>query len=80
PAVAGLVSPASPDPGTDSDNRIDQCAICATMALANALIDSTPPALPVPLIAAALQLPPAAVALEAGAASLGFQSRAPPSA
>ena len=76
--VIGLASPASPDSGSDTDGRADQCAICATIALANALIDSPPPVLPLPAKVAASDIFVAAVASDPSQHPLGFQSRAPP--
>lgn len=76
--VIGLASPASPDSGNDADGRADQCAICATIALANALIDSPPPVLPLPAEATAPDIFVAPVAIDSSQRPLGFQSRAPP--
>jgi hypothetical protein len=77
-AKATLSHPSSPGTDGDRDNGNDGCAVCATIAMANALVDSAPPALPLPvlvrpssfLIAAALDSPQPQ--------RLSFQSRAPP--
>ncbi|MBI3699373.1 MAG: DUF2946 domain-containing protein [Afipia sp.] len=75
---ASVASPVSPDSGNDTDNRTDQCAICATIAIANALIGSLPPVLQLPAIVAATEILPVAVTHDATVYSLGFRSRAPP--
>lgn len=77
-AVAGLLSSAAPDSGNDTDNRADLCAVCVTIAIANTLIDSTPPVLPLPVVTAASDVLLVAVASGASTTALGFQSRAPP--
>lgn len=77
-AIANLPSPASPQPGTDTDGRTDQCAICAVIALAHTLIDASAPVLPVPLATTAsdaVRIPSIESAIDG---PLGFQSRAPP--
>ena len=76
--VSDQASVPSRDNGGDTDGRQDLCAICATVALANALIDSAPPVLPLPVVSAAAEMLPAAAASHAGTHPLGFQSRAPP--
>ena len=76
--VSSLASSTSPDSGKDTDSRGDQCAICATIALANALIDSLPPTLPLPVATTASDTLRAAAASDASTHPLGFQSRAPP--
>ena len=77
-AISDQASAPSRDNGGDTDGRRDLCAICATVALAQALIDSVPPVLPLPLQTAA---PDSLLTLVVSSASphpLGFQSRAPP--
>ena len=76
--ISDQASVPSRDNGGDTDGRQDLCAICATVALANALIDSAPPVLPLPVVSAAAEMLPAAAASRAGTHPLGFQSRAPP--
>ena len=76
--ISDQASAPSRDNSGDTDGRQDLCAICATVALANALIDSAPPVLPQPLETAALDRLFASVASHASAHPLGFQSRAPP--
>ena len=76
--ISDQASAPSPDTGRDTDGRQDICAICATVALANASIDSAPPVLPLPLETAAPDRLLITVASHATAYPLGFQSRAPP--
>ena len=77
--ISDQASAASRDnSNSDTDGRQDLCAICATVALANALIDSAPPVLPLPVVSAAAEMLPAAAASHAGTHPLGFQARAPP--
>ena len=77
-AISDQASPPSRDNGGDTDGRQDLCAICATVALAQTLIDSVPPLLPLPLQTAAPDGLLTLVASSASAHPLGFQSRAPP--
>jgi hypothetical protein len=76
--ISDQASAPSRDNGGDTDGRQDLCAICATVALASALIDSVPPVLPLPLETTAPDILIASVASSAAAQPLGFQSRAPP--
>ncbi len=76
--ISDQASPPSRDNGGDTDGRRDLCAICATVALANALIDSVPPVLPLPLETTAPDGLLISVASSAATHPLGFQSRAPP--
>lgn len=76
--ISDQASAPSRDNGGDTDGRQDLCAICATVALANALIDSVPPVLPLPLVTTAADSLLTSVASSAAAQPLGFQSRAPP--
>ena len=77
-AISDQASAPSRDNGGDTDGRQDLCAICATVALANALIDSAPPVLPLPLEAVASETLAVAAANGPSTHPLGFQSRAPP--
>jgi hypothetical protein len=56
----------------------DDCAICAVMALANAMVDASPPCLPAPQAAAFSYLPDEAGFLVSNSARAAFQARAPP--
>lgn len=81
-AISGQASTSSsapsPDSGRDPDGRADLCAICATIALANTLIDSVPPVLPLPMETVAPKLLAASIANGPSTHLFGFQSRAPP--
>ncbi len=65
-------------PGTDHDNGNDVCAICATIAMANTLVDAAPPVLPLPAHVHTEPLAATAVFETAQPQRLSFQSRAPP--
>jgi hypothetical protein len=57
----------------------EDCAICAVMALANTLVDATPPGLPGPQLVGFLYLAAAdAEFVNPKAARGAFQPRAPP--
>jgi hypothetical protein len=56
----------------------DDCAICAVMSLANAMVVATPPDLPAPQAGALLRLVAGAEFAEPGSARVAFQPRAPP--
>jgi hypothetical protein len=63
----------------ESDGRsTDDCAICAVMALANALVVATPSYLPGPQPASCLNLMTDAEFIALNSARVVFQSRAPP--
>jgi hypothetical protein len=63
----------------ESDGRpSDDCAICAVMALANALVVATPSCLPGPQPASSLNLMTEAEFIALNSARVVFQSRAPP--
>ena len=56
----------------------DICAICAVMAMANAILFATPPALPLPQIIEFSRLTAEREFARVASASIGFQPRAPP--
>jgi hypothetical protein len=56
----------------------DDCAICAVMALANALVDAVPPCLPGPLAVAFYYLAADTAFIDPNPARGAFQPRAPP--
>ena len=63
----------------ESDGRpTDDCAICAVMSLANALVVATPPYLLGPQAASFLYLTTDAEFVPLNSARVAFQSRAPP--
>lgn len=73
-----LASTPSSDTHHDQHNGNDVCAICATIAMANALVDAAPPVLPLPVTVHAEPLLVAAVFDTAQPRQLSFRSRAPP--
>jgi hypothetical protein len=61
------------------DGRLtDDCAICAVLALANAMMVVTPPYLPAPQAAAFSRLITDAAPVDLNSAGASFQPRAPP--
>ena len=56
----------------------DVCAICAIMAMANAILFATPPALPLPQIIEFSRLTAEREFARLASASIAFQPRAPP--
>jgi hypothetical protein len=73
---AGQQQPAS---DRDSDgNPTDVCAICAVMALANAVLFATPPVLLLPQAVEFLYLTTDAEFVHLNSARVAFQPRAPP--
>ena len=62
-------------PGGQPD---EDCAICAVMALANALVDASPPCLPSPQAVALHHLAADAAFVDPNPARGAFQPRAPP--
>ncbi len=77
-AKIALTNPYSPATDGDQDNGNDVCAICATIAMANTLVDSSPPVLPLPVQIHATPVIVAAVLDTTQPQRFSFQSRAPP--
>jgi hypothetical protein len=81
-AVTDVASNAIPQqPGSDHDSgqpSSDPCAICAVMALANAVLFATPPLLLLPQAVEFLYLTTDAEFVHLDSARAAFQSRAPP--
>lgn len=77
PAAASLPQPGSSD---DRDQRrpSDPCAICAVMAMANAVLFSQPPVLLLPQAVEFLYLATDAEFVHLNSARADFQPRAPP--
>ena len=75
--ISGPVSLTSSFDHESDGQRTGDCAICATMALANALVVATPPCLLGPQTASFL-LTPHAEFVPLNSACVGFQARAPP--
>jgi hypothetical protein len=77
-AQAAIQSP-QPSSNHDSDQQpAEPCAICAVMALANAALFATPPALPLPQAAEFLYLTTDAAFVHLDHSRVAFQPRAPP--
>lgn len=78
-ATSDHASAFTPDSsGHHQDHPADVCAICVTVAMANALVDATPPVLPVPLNSNTTKLLAHSAHGVTAARLVAFQSRAPP--
>src|SRR5258706_3944725 len=73
----GAVGQKTSDQGSDG-RPTDECAICALMGLANALVVATPSYLPGPQSASSLYVIARAEFVTLNSARVVFQSRAPP--
>ena len=80
PAPDTVSHSTQPSPSDDDSNRqpADACAICAVMALANALLFATPPLLQLPQAVELLYLTIDAKFVHVSSVHPAFQSRAPP--
>jgi hypothetical protein len=76
--VLSANGPAQPASDHDRDSALDLCAICAVMAMAQALTIVAPPALPLPQDFAFRYLASETGSLELTAPRSAFQPRAPP--
>jgi hypothetical protein len=65
-------------PASDRDTDSDGCAICAVMAMANAVLFATPPLLQLPQAVELLYLTTDAEFLHLNSVRVAFQPRAPP--
>jgi hypothetical protein len=65
-------------PGSDRDSDSDGCAICAVMAMANAVLFATPPLLQLPQAVELTYLTTDAEFIHLNSARVAFQPRAPP--
>jgi len=65
-------------PGSDRDSDSDGCAICAVMAMANAVLFATPPLLQLPQAVELLYLTTDAEFIHLNSVRVAFQPRAPP--
>jgi Protein of unknown function (DUF2946) len=65
-------------PGSDRDSDSDSCAICAVMAMANAVLFATPPLLVLPQAIELLYLTTDAEFIHLNSVRVAFQPRAPP--
>ncbi|SDT52036.1 DUF2946 family protein [Bradyrhizobium canariense] len=71
--------PRQPAPDHDSDRQSnDACAICAVIAMANAVLFATPPLLQLPQAVEFLYLTTDAEFVHLNSARIAFQPRAPP--
>ncbi len=77
-AKTSLANISSPGTDRDPDGGNDVCAICATVAIANTLVDAAPPVLPLPVQVRAAPVVIAALPDTAQPQRFPFQSRAPP--
>ena len=65
-------------PGSDRDSDSDGCAICAVMAMANAVLFATPPLLVLPQAVELTYLTTDAEFIHLNSVRVAFQPRAPP--
>jgi hypothetical protein len=65
-------------PGSDRDSDSDGCAICAVMAMANAVLFATPPLLELPQAVELTYLATDAEFIHLNSVRVAFQPRAPP--
>jgi hypothetical protein len=75
--MAGQPTPRQ-KPGSDRDSDSDGCAICAVMAMANAVLFATPPLLVLPQAVELTYLTADAEFIHLNSARVAFQPRAPP--
>jgi hypothetical protein len=83
PAADAFAEPAQQQPASDQDSdrqqqQSDPCAICAVIALANAVLFATPPLLLLPQAVELLYLTTDAEFVHLNSARVAFQPRAPP--
>jgi hypothetical protein len=81
PAIQSVSSPAQPQPSSnhDSDRQSnDACAICAVIAMANAVLFATPPQLLLPQAVEFLYMVTDAEFVHMNSVRVAFQPRAPP--
>jgi len=82
PAADAFGEPAQQQPASDQDSdrrqQSDPCAICAVIALANAVLFATPPLLLLPQAVELLYLTTDAEFVHLNSARVAFQPRAPP--
>ena len=81
PAADAVAEPAQQQPASDQDSdrqQSDPCAICAVIALANAVLFATPPLLLLPQAVDLLYLTTDAEFVHLNSARVAFQPRAPP--
>jgi hypothetical protein len=77
-SLADATDEAAQQPSPSNHEQHDACAICAVMALANAVLFATPPLLLLPQAVEFLYLTTDAEFVHLNQASVAFQPRAPP--
>jgi hypothetical protein len=77
-AISDYASAPTSDSDHQQDDTADICAICATVAMANAMVDAAPPALLAPLNANARAIFTHLASHITATRLAAFQSRAPP--
>jgi hypothetical protein len=81
PEAVSKSTPQQPAPNHDSDQQTDDfCAICAVVAMANAALSASPPALLLPHAVEFVYLTPEAGFVHLSPVRVAFQPRAPPAA
>ena len=78
PAAAAIQQASEQAPNHSDQQPADLCAICAVMALANAVLFASPPVLLLPQAVEFLYLTTDAEFVHLDRASVAFQPRAPP--
>lgn len=77
-AISDYASTPTSDNEHQQNDPADICAICATVAMANALVDASPPVLTVPFDTNAVTIPADPASHVTATRLAAFQSRAPP--
>jgi hypothetical protein len=81
PAAVSKSTPQQPASNHDSDRQTDDfCAICVVVAMANAALSATPPALLLPHAVEFVYLTTEAEFVHRNSVRVAFQPRAPPAA
>jgi hypothetical protein len=76
--LALTAAPATPDSDPNSDDGTDVCTICAVMAMADAMLDASPPSLPLRQAAVFVHSVPDHVLIRSRGIRTAFNPRAPP--
>ncbi|AVT78409.1 hypothetical protein RPPS3_43470 [Rhodopseudomonas palustris] len=70
--------PATPDGDPQSDDDADGCTVCAVMAMADAMLEASPPSLPLRQATTLVHRVPDLVLIRSGGIRTAFDPRAPP--
>ena len=70
--------PGSPDSDPATDDNADTCTICAVMAMADAILDASPPSLPARQATSFVHRVPRGAVLHTSDLRTAFNPRAPP--